>query len=42
MSYLKAIEAGVDGIDCAISAFSSGTSQPPTETMHQALISCWI
>ena len=37
MSYYKAIEAGVDGIDCAISAFSSGTSQPPTETMHQAL-----
>lgn len=37
MSYLKAAEAGVDGIDCAISSFSSGTSQPPTETMHFAL-----
>lgn len=37
MSYLKAVEAGVDGIDCAISSFSSGTSQPPTESMHFAL-----
>ena len=37
MSYYKAIEAGATGIDCAISTFSSGTSQPPTETMHQAL-----
>lgn len=37
MSYLKAAEAGVDGIDCAISSFSSGTSQPPTESMHAAL-----
>jgi oxaloacetate decarboxylase alpha subunit len=37
MSYLKAVEAGVDGIDCAISSFSSGTSQPPTETMNFAL-----
>lgn len=37
MAYLKAIEAGVDGIDCAISSFSSGTSQPPTETMHFTL-----
>ncbi|WP_454052241.1 pyruvate carboxylase subunit B [Clostridium sp. Marseille-Q7071] len=39
MSYYKAVEAGVDGIDTAISSFSSGTSQPPTETMHQALTS---
>lgn len=37
MSYYKAIEAGASGIDCAISTFSSGTSQPPTETMHEAL-----
>lgn len=37
MSYLKAAEAGVDGIDCAISSFSSGTSQPPTETMNATL-----
>ncbi|MFA9397920.1 MAG: pyruvate carboxylase subunit B [Clostridiaceae bacterium] len=39
MSYLKAVEAGVDGIDCAISSFSSGTSQPATESMHAALTS---
>lgn len=37
MAYLKAAEAGVDGIDCAISVFSSGTSQPATESMHYAL-----
>ena len=33
MTYLKAIEAGVDGIDTAISSFSGGTSQPATEIM---------
>jgi pyruvate/oxaloacetate carboxyltransferase len=32
-SYLKGIEAGADIIDCAISSLSSGTSQPPTETI---------
>jgi pyruvate/oxaloacetate carboxyltransferase len=32
-SYLKGIEAGADIIDSAISSLSSGTSQPPTETM---------
>jgi oxaloacetate decarboxylase (Na+ extruding) subunit alpha len=37
MSYFEAAEAGVDGIDCAISSFSSGTSQPPTESLHYAL-----
>jgi oxaloacetate decarboxylase (Na+ extruding) subunit alpha len=37
MSYLKAAEAGVDGIDTAISSFAGGTSQPPTETMYFAL-----
>jgi len=37
MSYFKAAEAGVDGIDTAISSFSSGTSQPPTESMVFAL-----
>lgn len=37
MAYLKAAEAGVDGIDCAISSFSSGTAQPPTESMHFSL-----
>ncbi|MEG1846060.1 MAG: pyruvate carboxylase subunit B, partial [Oscillospiraceae bacterium] len=29
----KAVEAGADIIDTAISSFSGGTSQPPTETM---------
>lgn len=33
MTYLKAIEAGVDVIDTALSPFALGTSQPPTETM---------
>lgn len=33
MACLKAIEAGVDVIDTAISCFSGGTSQAPTETM---------
>ncbi|HDJ28719.1 MAG TPA: pyruvate carboxylase subunit B [Proteobacteria bacterium] len=37
MTYLKAIEAGVDIIDCAISTLSQGTSQPPTESMVAAL-----
>jgi len=31
MTYLKAIEAGVDVIDTALSALGSGSSQPPTE-----------
>lgn len=37
MAYLKAVEAGVDVIDTAISSLSLGTSQPPTETMVTAL-----
>lgn len=37
MSYLKAIEAGVDIIDTAISPFALGTSQPATEPMVAAL-----
>jgi oxaloacetate decarboxylase alpha subunit len=37
MTYLKAIEAGCSGIDCAISSFSGGTSQPSTETLDYAL-----
>ncbi len=37
MTYLKAIEAGVDIVDTAISPFSGGTSQPPTEPMVAAL-----
>lgn len=37
MSYLKAIEAGCDIIDTAISPFSMGTSQPATEIMVESL-----
>ena len=37
MTYLKAVEAGADVIDTAISPFSGGTSQPATETMCVAL-----
>ena len=33
MTYMKAVEAGVDIIDTAISPLSGGTSQPPTESM---------
>ena len=33
MTYLKAVEAGCDVIDTAISPFSMGTSQPATEVM---------
>ncbi len=37
MTLLKAIEAGIDIVDCAISPLSMGTSQPPTESMVAAL-----
>lgn len=37
MTYLKAVEAGADIIDTAISSFSGGTSQPATESMALAL-----
>ncbi|KKM11963.1 oxaloacetate decarboxylase [Clostridiales bacterium PH28_bin88] len=37
MSYLKAIEAGVDAVDTAISSMSMGTSQPATETLVASL-----
>ncbi len=37
MTLLKAVEAGADVIDTAISPFSGGTSQPATETMYYAL-----
>ena len=37
MTYLKAIEAGLDIIDCAISPFALGTSQPPTEPIVATL-----
>ena len=35
MTYLKAVEAGCDIIDTAISPFSMGTSQPATEVMAE-------
>ena len=37
MTYLKAIEAGVDIVDCALSPFSLGTSQPATEAIIATL-----
>lgn len=37
MTYLKAIEAGVDVVDTALSALAMGTSQPPTESLIAAL-----
>ena len=37
MTLLKAVEAGADTIDCSISCFSGGTSQPPSESMHYTL-----
>ncbi|GMR04314.1 MAG: sodium-extruding oxaloacetate decarboxylase subunit alpha [Thermodesulfobacteriota bacterium] len=36
MSYMKAIEAGAEIIDTAISSLASGTSQPPTESLVAA------
>ncbi|MFI3213669.1 MAG: oxaloacetate decarboxylase subunit alpha [Eubacteriales bacterium] len=33
MTYMKAVEAGVDVIDCAMSPLAMGTSQPATEVM---------
>jgi pyruvate carboxylase subunit B len=38
MSYEAAIEAGVDILDTAMSPFSMGTSQPPTESIVASLI----
>ena len=37
MTYLKAIEAGVDVVDCALSPLSMGTSQPATEPLVRTL-----
>ena len=37
MTYLKAIEAGVDIVDCALCPLSGGTSQPCTESLNFAL-----
>ncbi len=32
-TYMKAIEAGIDILDCTISSLSQGTAHPPTETI---------
>jgi len=32
-TYMRAIEAGVDILDCSISSLSQGTAHPPTETI---------
>lgn len=37
MTYLKGAEAGADVLDCALSPFSQGTSQPPTESLVASL-----
>lgn len=37
MSYLKAIEAGVDIIDCSLSPISNGTAQPSTQAFNYSL-----
>ena len=37
MTVLKAVEAGVDIVDCAISPLAMGTSNPPTEPIVAAL-----
>ncbi len=37
MTYLKAIEAGVDIVDCALSPMAMGTSQPATEPLVKTL-----
>jgi oxaloacetate decarboxylase alpha subunit len=37
MTYLKAIEAGADMVDCALSPFAMGSSQPATEALVAAL-----
>ena len=37
ITLIKAVEAGCDGIDTAISSFSGGTSQPATETLNYSL-----
>lgn len=33
MTYMRAIDAGIDIVDTAISPFATGTSQPPTEPL---------
>ena len=36
LSYMAAVEAGVDVVDTALGPFSGGTSQPPTESIAAA------
>ncbi len=38
MIYLKSIEAGADIVDCALSPFANGTSQPCTESLVATLM----
>lgn len=38
MTYLKAIEAGADIVDCAISSMANGTSQPASESLVATLM----
>ena len=38
MAYFAALEAGADVVDCAISPFAMGTSQPATEAIVAALM----
>lgn len=37
MTYLKAVEAGVDIVDCALSPFANGTANPSTEALVATL-----
>ena len=37
MTYLRAIQAGCDIVDCALSPFAGGTAQPCTESLNAAL-----
>lgn len=37
MTYYKAVEAGVDIIDTALSPFAGGTAQPATESIYEVL-----
>jgi len=37
MAYLRAADAGVDVVDCAVSSLAMATSQPPTESIVEAL-----
>jgi pyruvate carboxylase subunit B len=41
ISYQAAVEAGVDILDTAMSPFSMGTSQPPTESVVASLMGTW-